>query len=71
MAAMTKHQFKRRWMSDDNGGGITFDDCANCYIAWGLGQSPRAKSLLQVRYDVLKAADVPDAEDYAPGEQDW
>lgn len=27
---MTKEQFKKRWESDDRGGGITFNDVADC-----------------------------------------
>ncbi len=28
---MTKEEFKRRWESDENGGGITYEDIATCY----------------------------------------
>lgn len=29
---MTKAQFKKRWDSNEDGGGITFDDIAQCAI---------------------------------------
>jgi hypothetical protein len=63
---MTKEEFKARWDSKDDGGAITFDDIADCYTKWGLGGTPRIKPLLQVRYDVLKAAETNDAEEFAP-----
>ena len=65
MAQMTKEEFKKRWESDDDGGGITFDDIAACYTAWGLGNTPRTKPFDTVRYVVLKAAETVDANDYA------
>lgn len=61
---MTKDEFKRRWDSDDSGGGITYEDIANCYVAWGLGSTPRIKPIHQVRYVVLKAAGTKDAEEF-------
>lgn len=33
---MTKQEFKVRWESDANGGGITFNDIANCAGSWGV-----------------------------------
>lgn len=63
---MTKDEFKQRWESDDNGGGITFDDIAKCAIAWGLSRTPKTSRIDIVRYRVLVAANVVDAEDYAP-----
>lgn len=30
---MTKEEFKVRWESNENGGGITFNDIANCAIS--------------------------------------
>jgi uncharacterized Fe-S cluster-containing radical SAM superfamily protein len=61
---MNKEEFKRRWESDDYGGGITFDDIANCAIEWGICTSPRTTSPTLVRYEVLAAAQVIDAEEY-------
>ena len=65
---MTKDEFKKRWESNDNGGGITFDDIANCAVAWGLFRTPRTSQIDVVRYRVLKAANTIDAEEYAPEE---
>ncbi len=61
---MTKEQFKKRWESGDDGGGITFDDIANCAKEWGLYSTPRIKPMGEVTYKVLKTANVKDAEDY-------
>jgi hypothetical protein len=61
---MNRAEFKARWESDEDGGGITFDDIADCYISWGLGASPRAKSLVYVRFAVLEAAGTVDAHHY-------
>lgn len=66
---MTKQEFKARWESDDNGGGITFNDIADCAIAWGLSTSPKAQAIDSVRYRVLKACDCVDAEDFLPLDQ--
>ena len=63
---MEKHEFKARWESDDNGGGITFDDIAECAIKWGIARTPRIMQIDRVRYLVLKAADTNDAEEFAP-----
>jgi hypothetical protein len=62
--ALTKEQFKKRWESDENGGGITFDDIAKCAESWGLFKSPRTSNINFVRYKVLVAAEVSDAEEY-------
>lgn len=32
---MTKAQFKKYWDSNEDGGGITFDDIAQCAADWG------------------------------------
>jgi hypothetical protein len=63
---MTKKEFKLRWESDDDGGGITYEDIANCAKAWGLSSSPRIKNIDRITYLVLKEAKVVDAEDYNP-----
>jgi hypothetical protein len=62
---MTKNQFKKRWESNDAGGGITYDEIADCAVAWGIASKPRIMPIDKVRYAVLKAANVDDAEDYA------
>ena len=63
---MTKHEFKTRWDSNENGGGLTFNDIANCAKSWGLFSTPRIHQIDVVRYIVLKAADTNDCEDFKP-----
>lgn len=67
---MNRTEFKKRWQSDDIGGGITFDDIADCYVKWGLGASPRIKPIDKVRYEVLVAANTIDANDFKPDEEE-
>ena len=55
---MTKQQFRARWESDENGGSITFDEVADCAIAWGLCQSPKARPMHVVMRMVVEAAGV-------------
>jgi len=66
---MTKTEFKMRWESDDNGGGITFDDIAKAAKLWGVSSRPKTRPMDLVRYLVLKAADTEDAEDF--NVQEW
>ena len=63
---MTKEEFKKRWEGDENGGGITYDDIADCAKAWGLFSTPRVNQIDMVRYKVLKYANCVDAENYNP-----
>lgn len=63
---MKKEQFKKRWESNDKGGGIIFDDIADCAKKWGVCSKLRINQIEEVRYKVLKAAGVEDAEDYNP-----
>lgn len=65
---MEKYEFKRRWESDETGGGITFDDIAECAKEWGIAAKPRIRPIDQIRYLVLKAAGVNDAEEFKPEE---
>lgn len=65
---MTKEEFKRRWESDERGGGITFEDIAKRAESWGLFLTPRIRQIDRVRYAVLKAAGTEDAEEFAPAE---
>ena len=69
MKAMTKEEFKARWESDDDGGGISFLSIADCAVAWGISARPMTSRIDVIRYQVLKAAGVADAEDYKP--DDW
>lgn len=61
---MTKDEFKQRWESDDVGGGITFDDIAECAKEWGIAAHPCTQPMLQMRYLVLKAANTSDCENF-------
>ena len=63
---MTKDEFKKRWESNDNGGGITFNDIAECAVAWGVCSKPKVRPMDEVRYLVLKAAGTNDYEEFAP-----
>lgn len=67
---MTKAEFKTRWESSDDGGGITFDDIAKCAVEWGLIPLPKITPIDKVRYAVLKAADTNDCEEYNPNNED-
>lgn len=49
-----------------NGGGIIFDDIADCAKDWGLFSRPRCCQINVVRYKVLKAANCVDAEEFKP-----
>ncbi len=56
---MTKEEFKARWDSNERGGGITYDDIADCAEAWGLCARPRTGfALADAKLLVLKAAGV-------------
>jgi hypothetical protein len=61
---MTKDEFKKRWESNDNGGGITYEDIANCAVEWGVSRSPRTQEIGMIRYRVLKAAQTVDCEEF-------
>ena len=67
---MTKEEFKIRWESSDDGGGITFDDIANCAIKWGINSRPKISPIDKVFYAVLKAAQTNDCEEYNPDNED-
>lgn len=68
---MTKAEFKQCWdagpEADD---GITFDDIIECAVEWGITSHPRTWPIYQLRYEVLKAAGVEDAEEYRPTTDD-
>ncbi len=53
---MTKEEFRKRWDSDDEGGGITFDDIVKCAQDWGIYSRPRTHELNEVVEKVIKAA---------------
>ncbi len=65
---MTKIQFKQKWESNSDGGGITFDDIAECAKLWGISSSPKTQPIDKITYKVLKAAGTNDAEDFNPNQ---
>jgi hypothetical protein len=69
MTTMTKEEFKARWEGDDRGGGISYDDIANCAVAWGISRTPKTRRIDVIRYQVLVAAGTVDAEEFAPEEE--
>lgn len=40
----TKEEFKFLWESNEDGGGITWGDIADCAVAWGIAKMPRCIS---------------------------
>lgn len=67
---MTKEEFKKRWESNDNGGGINYDDIAEVAKEWGLYERPKINPMHEVRYRVLVAAGTEDAEEFAPTDEE-
>lgn len=65
-ATMTRSEFRDRWESDDEGGGITFDDVAECARAWGLYPKPRIRPMGEVLDAVLATAGVGNGSSDAP-----
>ena len=53
---MNKEEFKERWESDEEGGGITYDDIAKCAEDWGLYDRPRTKDMQTVAKKVVEAS---------------
>lgn len=53
---MTKEEFKKRWESDDNGGGITYEDIAKCAIEWGISNKPKTHDMFELTQQIVKAA---------------
>ena len=62
----TREKFKELWEANSAGSGITFDDIADCAVAWGISYNPRLGPINEITYKVLKAAQVNDAEEYNP-----
>ena len=67
---MTKQEFKDRWESNDNGGGISYNDIADCAVAWGISRTPKTRRIDAIRYQVLVAAGTVDAEEFAPEKEE-
>lgn len=55
---MTKQEFKERWESSDDGGGITFNDVAEVAKEWNLYENPRIHKMDVVLSSVLRASGV-------------
>lgn len=58
--AMSKAQFRQRWDSNPEGGGITYDDIADCAIAWGITSNPRRQPVDEVARQVVAASGAKD-----------
>ena len=56
----TKEDFKEKWDGDEDGGGITWEDIADCAEAWGLFSTPRIHDMWEVRKAVIKACGAKD-----------
>jgi hypothetical protein len=54
--SLTKEEFKKRWDSNEDGGGITFEDIADCAIDWGLCLNPKMHTIHGIMDMVLDAA---------------
>jgi len=61
--ALTKAEFARRWDSDDEGGGITFNDIADCAVAWGITSRPYTQRIDTVASQVVAASGALDPYD--------
>lgn len=68
---MTKQEFKVWWegLTDDD--TYSMDTIADCAVDWGLYSRPRTSRIDEVEYAVLKAANVVDAEDFKPSDEDY
>lgn len=63
---MTKEEFKIKWESSEDGGGITMEDIACCAKTWGISSSPKTRPMDLILYQVLLSANVTEAEEYNP-----
>ena len=52
----TKKKFKELWESNSDGGGITWDDIADCAKDWGLYSNPKIHDIMEVGTKVLNMA---------------
>ena len=59
---MTKEEFKKKWDSNENGGGITNNDVAQCCIDWGLCSSPYTYPINEIIRLVTSYANTNDKE---------
>ena len=54
----TKEEFKSLWELNEDGGGITWDDIADCSVAWGITKMPRCISPFRLLKLVCTACGV-------------
>ena len=59
----TKEEFKRLWEANEDGSGITCEDCADCAEEWGLCSRPRCMNINDVVEMVVKAAGCDEYDD--------
>lgn len=52
--SMTRQEFAERWDSGEGGGGITFDEIAECAVDWGITNSPKILPIRDVIAAVVK-----------------
>lgn len=57
---MKKEEFAKRWDSNEEGGGITYDDVANCAKEWGLFERPRTVNMEIVIKKVIEESGAKD-----------
>ena len=62
---MTREEFKRRWESDEAGGGITNEDIEQCAYAWKIAKKSDGYSRPQLIALVTAAAKTADADYWA------
>lgn len=58
--AMTKEEFAKRWDSDEEGGGITYEEIAECAISWGVSSRPRTTNMRKLAKRVVEASGAED-----------
>ena len=63
---MTKQEFKARWESGEDVGGLTWQDIEYCGLCWGIYNTLTCVTSEELRYAVLVAAETTDAELYNP-----
>ena len=52
----TKEKFKELWESNEDGGGLTWEDIADCAKDWRLYSRPKIRDMFEVRDKVIEAA---------------
>ena len=60
----TKEKFRELWSMENC--HLTYEDVADCAKDWSISRNPRICRMQDILYQVLVAAEVPDAEDYNP-----